>query len=326
MPLFKTQAQIREFIKVSFTTTDSSLPKQISAEEEYIIPIIGQTIFNGLQTEANGSPGLSTATPLLKKVWAALAYLAYYKELPFINAQLSESGVKQVNTDKFQSAYRWQYNELKANIENEGMAAQERLLQYMIDNHSNDTAWTNSDAYKRLNKNLLRTGTDFSRYFTLLHKHRCFYHLQPIVQEIEDFFIIPSLGDSFFTALKTAATPTDDEKVVIDLLKKATANLTIYQALKKQTVILRPEGAIVTLGAAADAYNAGEGNAPQADKMASAHSIYNDGSSYLTQAIDYLNQKASSTVFATWFTGPKYIDPTATVSSVNTDLKGVFVM
>lgn len=303
-----------------------SLPKQVAAEEEYIIPVIGQTLFETLQTEANNSPTVTTATPLLQKVWAALAFLAYYKELPLLYTHISESGIKSVTNDKIQGAYFGQYKDLRLHIENEGLAALERLLVYMIATYSSNTAWTNSEAYKRLNKTLIRTGAEFNRYYILMHPNRTFYAIQPIVQEVEDQFINTSIGEDFFTALKAVGTPSADEKKVLELLRKSVANLTIYKSIIKKAVVIKPEGVTVMLSSGADTPNLGDGNAPAGDKMNLHHQTWQDGNSYLNAAVKLLNEKASDTVFTAFFESEYYKDPSIVKENINDSLTGTFVL
>src|SRR5690348_8773948 len=115
MPLFKTYTEISQYISISNASAGSALPKQKPAEEAYIHPILGDTLFDSLQAEVDGT---ITHEDLLDKVRFALAYLMYYKELPLMHAIITETGLRNVTTDKVQGAYRYQYEETRQHLEN----------------------------------------------------------------------------------------------------------------------------------------------------------------------------------------------------------------
>ncbi len=327
MPLFRQIKTIAQYITIADAVSDASLPKQVPAEEEYIIPVLGQALFTTLQTEADGN--LTTPSALIKKAWAALAFLCYYDELPLMHARISDSGLKNVTNDKIQGAYRYQYEAVRSHCEDQGLAALERLFVFLLSdpNASYYTAWKASDAYKRLNKNLIKSGTDFSTYYHIYQPHRTFHCLQPILTEAEDLFITPTIGEAFFIELRDKATPSTDEKYVLELLKKAAANLTIFKSVGKLTVRLRAEGLTVMLSPTGhDRADQGEENAPTSDKGRLEAESFKDGNEYLNRAVNYLNAKASNSVFATYFTSSLYKNPATTVKDINDCMEGIFVM
>jgi len=265
---------------------------------------------------------------LVKKAWTAFPDLMYYKELPFIHTLITDAGLRNVTNEKVQGAYRYQYEDLLQVCENEGLAGLERLFQYLYDNRDNEdyTAWAESEAFSRMNKNLIRTGADFTRYFHLQHPHRTFFTLQPIVQEVEDLYIIPSIGKSFFDELKDATDPDEHQVKVLEMLRHAEANFTINKAIGKLSVKVRPEGFTVMLGSGSDRHPQSEASASDKQLANLQNDTAQDGNSYLTRAIKYLNDTASSEVLTTWFNSSLYKDPTATITNVNDTMKGAYVL
>lgn len=324
MPLFKRIQDVKKYLPISYSNTDSSLPKmQDAVDQEYLIPVLGAALFATLQAEADGA--LATPSALLKKVWAAAAPLYYYKELPFLHTQITDIGIKNVTTDKMQGAYRYQYEDILQQCENEGLAALENLYQFLWDNKATYTTWVSSTAYTRTNRNLIKTGVEFTGYYNLKHPHRTFYALQPIMQEVEDLYIISSIGQETFDALKDAASPSDAEAYVLKLLKKAVANLTIYKSISKLSVKILPEGLTIML-AATDRQPQGTASASAAQLEALKQDTWEDGNSYLKKALSYLNANASVSVFTTFFTSDFYKDPAVTIDNVNDKMDGIFVL
>ncbi len=326
MPLFKTIKEIAQYITISNANTNSSLPKMRLAEEEFIIPVLGDQLFQDLQQQVDNSPAQDiTDTDLLDKVRMALAFLCYYKELPFLHTTITDAGLRNITTDKVQGAYRYQYEDLKQNLENAGLLGLEKLFEYLMENAGTYVDWAGSTAYKRLNRNLIRTGSEFTGYYYLFQPNRTFFALQPIMQEVEDLYISSTIGGPYFDFLKTLRDPSPDEAIVIEFLKKAIANLTIYKAIAKLSIKIRPEGLTVMLG--------GPDRSPQGEVSASVQQLedlridtFKDGNSYLDQAKAYLNENASPDVFDDYFASSFYVDPTIAVDDINDTMNGMFSM
>lgn len=322
MPLFKTIQEIAQYVTISNASTSSNvMPKQRGAEEDYIKPVLGDDLFASLQDQVTS--GTITDTDLMDKVRAALAFLVYYKELPLMHTIITESGLRSVTNDKIQGAYRYQYEQTRQHLENEGLSGLEKLYEYLMANPTKYSAWQTSDAYKRLNKNLIKTGKDFSSYYFLFQPHRTFFALQPVMQEVEDFYIKSIVDDTFFDYLKSVADPSTEEKTVIDYLKKAVANLTIHKSITKLAVKIRPEGFTVQL-ASPDRSPAFENNAGAAQLEQLHQDTYRDGNVYLNKAKTYLNSNASASVFGNYFSSAFYQSPDTPVTDPNDCIRGIY--
>lgn len=321
MPLFKTIQEIAQYVTISSASTASPMPKQRLAEEDYIKPVLGDALFSSLQTQVTTGP--ITDTDLLDKVRFALAFLIYYKELPLMHTIITETGLRTVTNDKIQGAYRYQYEQTRQHLENEGLSALERLYEYLMANVATFPTWQSSDAYTRLNKNIIKTGKDFSSFYHLFQPHRTFYALQPVMQEVEDLYIKSVMDVTFFNYLKDAATPTAEEKFVIDLLKKAVANLTIHKSITKLAVKVRPEGFTVML-ASNERSPASESNSGERQLEQLHLDTYRDGNAYLNRATAYLNLMASGSVFNDYFVSTYYVNPTTGITDRNDCITGIY--
>lgn len=322
MPLFKNIDTVKKYYPLAASSTAIPHMQEV-AEEEYLLPVLGTTLLATVQAEADTIP--ATPTPLLKKCYQALAFLMYYKQLPFLYTQTTDTGLRNVTTNQMQSAYPHQYYDIKRTCENEGLAALNRLFTYLYDNRVTYATWYGSAAYQRLNRNILRTGLDFTDYFTLPQPHRTFYALQPIIQEVEDFYINNAIGETFFTSLKAVTSHTSYEGEVIKLLKKAVAQLTIFKSFTKLSVKISPEGFNVMLGNN-DAKATTEAQATDGQVYQVKKDTERDGNNYLQQAIAYLNNNASAIIFPTYFASTYYKAPTTEKVNINETMNGVFLL
>ena len=322
MPLFKTIQEIAQYVTISSASTASPLPKQRLAEEEYIIPVLGNELFTSLQDEVTSGPIVNTA--LLDKVRMALSFLIYYKELPLMHTIITDSGLRTVTNDKIQGAYRYQYEQTRQHLENEGLAGLERLYEYLLANADNFPTWEASEAFARLNKNLIKTGKEFTSFYYLFQPNRTFFALQPVMQEVEDFYIKPMVGTAFFNFIRNTASLSVAETMVSDLLKKAVANLTIHKAIAKLAVKVRPEGLTVMLGSS-ERNPANETNAGSDQLSLLFNETYKDGNAYLNKAKAVLNNFASAEVFSDYFLSSYYLDPAIYIEDANDYNTGIYV-
>lgn len=325
--LIKNIKQVRQYLPVSATDTDTAVPTmQAVSEQEYLLPVLGQVLLDTLQAEADTVPIPDPLSALMLKTLPAAVLLAYYKEMPFLHTKITSAGIRNITTDTMQGAYRYQYENLVQQCESIGLMYMESLFAFLIANKADYPDWASSTAFARLNKNLIKTGTEFKTYFTIQQPHRTFYALQPIMQEVEDMYIKKTIGADYFAELKDLDAPNDDEKAVQELLRKAIANLTINKSCSKLTVKISVDGFTVTLAPAPDRAGNGENNAPEKQIMQLRQETERDGNNYLNDAKKYLDEHASLTVFANYFSSSKYIDRTAAVTDANDTMQGVFAL
>lgn len=321
MPLFKTIQEIAQYITISSASATSPMPKMRGAEDDYIRPVLGDTLFDALQTQVTTGP--ITDNELLDKVRFALAYLMYYKELPLMHTVITDSGLRTVTNDKIQGAYRYQYEGTRQYLEDEGLSKLEKLYEYLMADSTTFPNWETSESFTRLNKNLIKTGKDFSTYYYLFQPHRTFFALQPVMQEVEDFYIKSIMGDTFFNFLKDTASLSVEEKTLVDLLKKAVANLTIHKSISKLAIKVRPEGFTVML-ASSDRNPANENNAGADQLERLFQETYKDGNAYLDKAKTMLNSLASEEIFHQYFLSSFYKNPLNKITDPNDTISGIY--
>lgn len=330
MPLFKTIESVKKYIPVANANGPNGLPKSMRiAETEYLLPLLGKELLQALQVQVDtpNEEAADLTKELLEKVLMALAYLMYYKELPFLHTIISDAGIRTITTDKIAGAYRYQYNDLLQACENEGLAGLERVFDFLFENSDNElfASWQDSEAYKRMSGNLINTGKEFTMLYNLQYPHRTFYALQPVMNEVEDMFIIPAVGREFFESLAILNNPTDKEQYVLKCLRSSIANFTIHKAATKLSIKVRTEGVTVMLGSA-DAVPQNEATASIAQLQVLKEDTAHDGNSYLTKAVAFLLSNASPDIFPLFYNSDLYKDPAVKKRDVNDTMNGIYVM
>jgi hypothetical protein len=310
--LLKTIAEVKSVLRISNLDDASNLPDIASAEETYIIPAIGQTLYESLNSAYNDEP--PTLAPieqdLLLKIQKPLAAHAYLDDLGLIHAQIGDAGVRRTTTDNMPAAYRWEVDEVKNALANRAFQGMESLLKYLEKYKAQFPDWTASEAFKRRTRYLIKSGYDFSDQFTLYHPLRTYNALLAIMGDVEELYIIPSIGKTFFDELKSAINPDANQVQVIADLKKAIAHLCIMHACEKLPVRISDAGfTINTAIGSSDSGNANREHAPNANLSVLITSCQRDGKSYLMKAKAFLNEKATALIFTTYFNSEYYKAP-----------------
>lgn len=308
MALITTIHQVKQVLKISNLNTKDAMPDFDAAEETYIIPAIGQDLYDELKAAYDANTLSTVQAKLLLKVQKPLAAFAYYDDLALQHAVITDTGVRKVQSENMPTAYRWEFDGVKDALAQKAHQGLESLMQFLEDNAVSFPLWTSSDAYVKRNQYLIKTAQDFSSQYRIDQPYRTFSSLLGVMDDVEALYIKPTIGEAFFAELKAETSPTDDEKAVIADLKKAIAHLTIHHAFEKRTVKVTEKG-VVIYDRNTDR-GASENAQPTADLMShTMAATKRDGNNYLSKARNYLNANASGSVFATYFQSDKYVAP-----------------
>lgn len=317
MALITTIATFKKYVKYNFSSQQTALPDTGPAERKYVLPLLGNTLYASLQSQVDANNITSTA--LLDIVRAAAAPLSVLMDLPLLQTQLGDTGLRTLLSEQTQAAHRWEYNEVKAMLEEKGMQAMEDLLNH-LQAHAEEYEWSLPAKYQTL----FKTGEEFAKYYPLQYATRTFLQLQPLIDEVQELYIIPSIGAAFFEELMNADNPEDEMLTAVKLLKRSVANLTVMRALEKLPVRLTPYGLLVTLDSAPDQPYQGDGT-PAPQQLGMQHiAVKRDGEAFLNKLVAYLNEKASANLFETFYASELYKAPAPREANKNINRKGIF--
>jgi hypothetical protein len=310
MALIKTIAEAKKYITLANFNADASLPDMDAAAMEHLIPFIGEALYNAVHTAYNADPQDLSALQnvILPKMQRVITLWAYHDNLPFLNAMITDRGITYTQTAEMPPVSRWSYLQLREAIRDGALVSMERLLEY-LEAHSDDYAdWENSDERKAYNKLLIRSGYEFSAIYSLYQPLRTYITLKGIMGMVEERYIEATIGKDFLVELKADAS--DDGKEAISLLKRTVAYYTIWHAIQELPVRISDSGfTVLGTNGAPDSQDQGR-MADQGSllsmKLAAAK---REGDNYLTVAKNYLDAKASTETFATYFNSGYFTKP-----------------
>lgn len=318
-PLIDNITRARKYVRLPFINNTTELADFVAAQKRYILPILGKTLYATVETEAltNGTPSV-----LLDAVLRAVAPLAYGLDLPMLNIKISDVGVGQTSTDNFTPAPRWAYLQLREMLFDKGAAALEELLILLNEDKPEGVTWSIPDTFNTI----IKTGKDFTTFYPIYQPYRTFESLRPVVKLVTDEAIVPAIGDTFLTALLAKANPSSDEKAAILLIKKCVAQLTIAKAAAMLPVRISADGWTVALLQNNEQNNQGHSQAPAIQMQAMTDTAKASGEGYLQSLVSLLNAKASSQLFAEYFTSDLYKAPTTVTEIPFNETSNTFVL
>src|SRR3954451_11719256 len=139
MPLITDITTVRaNGVNVQFINDNSSIADMTAAELKYIEPILGADLYQLLLQEPTGET--SGFDELRLKVQRALAPLAYYLDLPNIQAQITDRGAATFTSENMRPLHRWEYEALRESLADKGSFALEKLLEH-LNQHKADYGW-----------------------------------------------------------------------------------------------------------------------------------------------------------------------------------------
>lgn len=253
MALFRTAIEAKAALPrvLSNLGNNANLPDFTAAEIKYLVPLIGYSQYDIINGKINDDPPQELSVPetaLLPYLRRVSAFFAYLDDMGTDNAKITDSGIRSTETVNMPRVFGWQYKELKNTLQAKAFDAVEVLLRFLFENRTDYLPWLSSDEYLYLNGLLIKTGTDFDAHYKLFQPMRTFYALKVLLDEVQEDFIKPAIGNSLLQYFVENVGLDDDEKVFLKLLKKATAYLVIKKACQHYSVRFDGNGFTVLSG------------------------------------------------------------------------------
>lgn len=297
MALLKTVVELRSLLPrlVSSLSNSAGLPNFDKAQRKYLVPICGKALITDLQTKYAANPQTlsSLETELVKHIQLPLAAYGVIDDMAFIQSNMTDNGFRTVSLDKMPAAHRWEYNEIRNTLSDYAMDGVEILLDFLFDNKASFPSWTGSAEYLVLDGFFIKSGTDFAKQYPLYQPLYTYWTLKPIMQDVEENYLAPTLGRDLLAWVKmqdtieitVSGSPVDVKK----FLKKAVAMLTIKHACEHFTPRFDKNGfTVINTGSSDDDSATGRSAASGPQIAAKMQACDRDGQNYLSKAASYL--------------------------------------
>lgn len=290
MPLITKISEIRAVINMSVLSDDAALPNIEKAERKHIIPVIGKPLYQDMVVKYNAVPqGFNTYEGLLlKHIQLALAAYALHDDLALMHTHITDMGLRRASSNNLPAAFKWEYNATKSALLDVAQEGLEILLNFLFAEKEEFPLWENDEAYQQYLKLIIRSGTEFSGIYRLYQPLRTYAAIMPLMDDVKDNYLIPTLGEALLNYFVESENPTDYEKEVLRLLKKGAAHLTIKHACEQFPVQFSERGFTVINSGDQNSDDAGITHTPSTMLELKMRAADRDGNNFLIRGRNYI--------------------------------------
>lgn len=288
------------------------------AEINHIIPAIGHALYDILLGDTLNAKQ-SRAKSLLVKAEANFV-VHYY--VAFGAVQITEAGILVVKTERQLPASDKKLFLLRTQSRADGFKALEAAINYLEANRADFPEYIASDAHLANRRFYSNTTEEFSQGFELNGNAEVFASLKSVMATVEENYIDPLLGETVGEALRSAilaGSISAEQKKLLAKIAKATALLTIAEAIPYRLVNINP-GGLVTANLQGNTDNVEASAAGDQRKLQGMmNTMLAAGMSQLGKLTKWLNDNAAD------FTGYTVQDLQAR-NNINSDGGGIYLL
>lgn len=281
---------------------DTMQPFIADAEDRYIIPAIGQAMFNDLMVEYAFPTTNTPISELLLKIQKAIGRYALFEGAPQMIAAVGDYGIHEHTTANSSAASPWRYYEMKESLAEKADAALDEALRFMESEVPGTfVSWETAPQYLLSKELFINNSEAFSKHVPIKNSRRAWLILREFLKEAEIIYALPNLGLGFFNDLKgkiLSNSLSAFERQFLSYLGRSMANYTVYKALPKIPIVIRGDG--VRISSYQDYYQM-KLAAKNDDLTALKSDSLESGVLWMNVALNYLRTTASATVFPIWF-------------------------
>ena len=149
--------EIRKYIPVSVATSFSNVSPLIgSAETKYILPLLGQTLYDQVHAYYTTPETLPTGVTeanrakfdiLIEHIQRSLINLTYFAGFEFLSVSINDSGFHRQENDTEKSLFKYQEEAIKNQFKDAGFNGLDTMLEYIEANPTVFLLFTASSAY-----------------------------------------------------------------------------------------------------------------------------------------------------------------------------------
>tara|TARA_R110002167_G_scaffold364968_1_gene588360 strand:+ start:15036 stop:16010 length:975 start_codon:yes stop_codon:yes gene_type:complete len=248
--LIKTIDDLKKYVSVNKNLDLASVEPYIKqAERKYIVPLVGDTMY---ESYTGTAPADAIPVKVYELLREASSNLCWFLYLPLANVQVSDSGIAVSSGENHKAAEWWQVRDLRRSFIDAGFTALDEALKIMEANETAFSDWVGSDGYT-VSKELFVKRTDtFNRWFNINNSRKTFIALRPYMLEVHHQYFTAKLNAETIALLIHATKPENTIALelasgtthyrTLDMLQAAQVNYTVAKAIQSGTFELTSNG------------------------------------------------------------------------------------
>ena len=333
------QMRLASSISVSNTLANWQ-PYIEDAEETFIVPIIGSTLYSMLigisaAMDARVPPGpYAPPAPaitadeevyeaLVLKLRKAVSLYALFLGIDEMSVSISPTGVQVIQSDTHKVAPQYLQMNLKETYLTRAHKHVDLALKIIYSNIPSFYIVDTKDWLPPRPESLVKDAEQFQLYADIHSSRRVFLSLLPIMVSIEKKYISPTLSPELYHDIKTKVqsgeTLSSDDQVLHDMIIPGLVHLTMARALLEISIDILDWG---IFNNAANTFNGVQGKTlANQEARISVMNVANqrDGESELKMLQEFLDNTAGADKYALYFASSRYFGP------LNASQRGEFI-
>jgi len=251
--LLNSITEIKTFLPIGVGNDFNRLkPHIVNAETKYIIPLIGQVMYDELQEFyevlpiTNPTEVQEKTIELLTKIQHATIHLAYFVGYDFLNISVTDSGFKRLESDTKKGLYKYQEDNLKQYFSDAGFNTLDSILVFLENNIEHFSEFKASPNWTVLKSSFLPTVKIVEETpYNIFGSRLTFLNLKPHVAFIQDTIIRKYIGDVLYQEILTEMvkdTPAEKVTQILPYIRKPLIYLSVAMLMEETGATLGNHG------------------------------------------------------------------------------------
>jgi hypothetical protein len=310
--LFNSITELREYVNVSEGLNFETIAPDIARTESQVLRrYLGAMQYDELNIEYRQNIEDITdmegrLKDLLLQVRPAVALLSVLNSAGILSLQISDSGFQMMSSDTYKQAFAWMKNDAKAYLAQFGYVMIDEMLYFLETNKDDYPLWVADSKAYTLNKQFIVPDSSiFNQSLNINDSRLTFMALQPMMNRVEAFKIAPSISAAFYASIKEeikTGTISEDTQAIMVYLQPAIVFFTAAKSLFELPLQITENGILMNYARAFESQQNKETKvADTVDRRKVADQWEQDGANYLSMLVDYLNDNATASKYASFF-------------------------
>lgn len=315
---------VREFISANVNNVWETIAPYIDEAQQKILPLIGQEMWNKLQTDLDGDSTDANHLALLKLVRRAQANFGYLLFASDGTIQISDTGFLQVEEGGRKSAYQWQVREFKRARNERAWEAMHQMLKLLMAKREIYTQWAESETIEEMLSVWLPTLDAFNKQ-RRIHGFDTLWTLRPSILFIQERIVRENIGDALYDEINEQfindALSPNNKTLLNSYIDPVLAHLSLERASMELNFRSSANGLRIDGIDSVSENSESEGPAGRTDAYNVRKDAEKKGAAALRELRDYLNKTASATKYPTYFNDTE-LYPSESTSSTFKNAEG----
>lgn len=225
-PEFNEHAEdFKKYLPVNINLRYETVASHIAlCEENFLRPVLGDALFNRAVNYVISHPALLTSdsldAQLVNKMRFALIRLAIWQGYDVISSNISDTGVS-AEVDKENRLYRYQEENIKNSLKQEGFNYIDSILEFLETNASTFTEFSMEEEPR-----IVGSTAIFNKYYNIDNSRLVFLKMKQYIRDVELIKLQHRIGAAFYQRLLTPGENND-----LNAILPYVRNFVVYEAV-----------------------------------------------------------------------------------------------